>query len=116
MDAFDVPAGEFDLEFSSTDTEVGAELDSPVVAEISSDSDSGVEILDAKIQPKVPNACQELQMMQDEERYGFLYRVQDRQAHIEDKLRRFKEKAAETPAQRQARRKSFQKAVLNHDV
>ena len=111
------PAGEFDLELSSTeDEEIGktqsTELDSPDVEEISS-SDSEVEIVAVKMAPKLLNPSQELLRMKDEERLGFLYRIQDRQAHWEAKLKRVRQELSnESSEARQVRRKSFQKAVL----
>ena len=50
--------------------------------------------------------------MMEEERYGYYYRVVDREGHIEDRLRAVREAiAAEDPESRKVRRKSFQMAV-----
>ena len=90
------------------------EVDSPDVIEISSESE--VEIVVAKMQSQILDPSQELLKMKNEERYGFYYRLQDRQAQIDEKLSRVrKEIAAEKPEDRQARRKSFRKHVLGFD-
>ena len=63
-----LPAGEFQLELSSSGTEMASEttteLDSPDVIEISSESE--VEILSAKIAQRLP-----ARRMKDEKRYVF---------------------------------------------
>ena len=112
-----LPAGEFQLELSSSGTEmaseISTELDSPDVIEISSESE--VEILNAKIAQRLP-AHEELRRMKDHERYGYLYRLQDKQAKLKAKLKHVKEDIEnESKDSRQTRRKSFQKAVLGLD-
>ena len=107
------------MELSSSATEMGSEiateLDSPDVMEISSESE--VEIVSVKIAPQALDSAQELQRMKDEEKYGFLFRVEDRQAQIDAKLSRVKEEIAnESKDARQSRRNSFQRAVLGLDV
>ena len=129
-----LPAGEFQLELSSTDGEEirrtqSTELDSPDeelstvagspdVVEISS-SDSEVEIVSVKMvkmPPKFLTPSMELLKMKNEERYGHLYRIEDRQADWEAKLKRVRQEiSSESPELREVRRKSFQKAVLGHD-
>ena len=113
-----LPAGEFHLELSSSGTEMGSEiateLDSPEVVEISSESE--VEIVSDKIPTRALDVSQELLRMKDQERYGFLFRIEDRQAQIKEKLTRVKQEIEdESPEARQARRKSFQKAVFYLD-
>ena len=113
MESFPLPAGEFQLELSCTDSDVCTEMDSPELVEISSDSE--VEILASKMPLKVLDASQELLKMKDEERYGYSFRIRDRQAHIEAKLNKVKEDIArESPEARQARRKNFQTDMKNH--
>ena len=110
-----VPHGTRDLELSPSSTvpgtpEVITDLASevaPTVVEIDS-SESEIEVVSIKLTPK-----QEIQKMKGEERYGFLYRVEDRQAAVEKRLRGIVEDIkSERPEVRKARRESFQKAIF----
>ena len=116
----DIPAGEVNMEIATDDwtpTEQIAEYDpnawtptvvpSPSVEEISDESEMEVEILAIKPPPKLLKASEEVLRMKEEERYGYLYRVQDRQA-AEDakKKKRQEEMANRTPEERKAIRKA----------
>ena len=102
----------------SPDEELATVAGSPDVVEISS-SDSEVEIVSVKMvkmPPKFLTPSMELLQMKNEERYGHLYRIEDRQADWEAKLKRVRQYiSSESPELREVRRKSFQKAVLGHD-
>ena len=93
--------------------------------EVESSSDE-VEIIEEKFIPfvqvpkfsEVPEFSEilppqlEIEKVKQEERYGFLYRVRDRQAYVEGRLKRVLcDIAAESPEDRKARRNSFQEAV-----
>ena len=105
-----IPPGEMDLELSpsstiSADSEIEKDF-TPTVIEVES-SDEEVEIVAI-----VLTTMQEIEKMRGEERYGHLYRVQDRQDHIENRLRDAFRGIGEEDAQaRKARRRSFQEAV-----
>ena len=59
---------------------------------------------------------EEMQQMKENEKYGFLHRVDYRQEDFKKDLVRVREEIArEASADRKARRKSFQKAVLGVD-
>ena len=122
----DIPAGEVNMEIATdewTPTEQIAEDDPdawtptdvavPSVEEISDESEMEVDILAIKPPPKLLKASEEVLRMKEEERYGYLYRVQDRQA-AEDakKKKRQEEMANRTPEERKAIRKSILNAIL----
>ena len=122
----DIPAGEVNMEIATdewTPTEQIAEDDpdawtptvvaEPSVEEISDESEMEVDILAIKPPPKLLKASEEVLRMKEEERYGYLYRVQDRQA-AEDakKKKRQEEMANRTPEERKAIRKSIRNAIL----
>ena len=90
---------------------------SPSVEEISDESEMEVEILAIKPPPKLLKASEEVLRMKEEERYGYLYRVQDRQA-AEDakKKKRQEEMANRTPEERKAMRKSIRNAIMGYDL
>ena len=91
------------------------EVDSSDVIEISSDSE--IEMVPAKMQSQILDPSQELLKMKNEERYGFYYRLQDRQTQIDEKLTRVRQGiASEKPEDRKARRISFRKTVLGMDA
>ena len=88
--------------------------------EVESSSDE-VEIIEETIIPadKVVEFTEilppqlEIEKMKQEERYGFLYRVRDRQAYVDERVRGVVQAIAdESPEDRKARRKSFQEAVF----
>ena len=89
----------------------------PSVEEISDEREMEVEILAIKPPPKLLKASEEVLRMKEEERYGYLYRVQDRQA-AEDakKKKRQEEMANRTPEERKAIRKSIRNAILGYDL
>ena len=71
-------------------------------------SESEVEKIPTVLTPR-----QELQKMKEEERYGFLYRVRDRQRQREDRVRGVVEDIAlESEQVRKARRVSIQTAIV----
>ena len=122
----DIPAGEFNMEIATdewTPTEQIAEddpnawtpteMEVPSVEQISDGSEDEVDILAIKPPPKLLKASEEVLRMKEEERYGYLYRVQDRQA-AEDakKKKRQEEMANRTPEERKAIRKSIRNAIL----
>ena len=122
----DVPAGELNLDLSSSD---GSEMpnESPDLVIDSTEIDtqstkSGIsssdcEIVAVRMPSKVLTPEQELARMKDQEKYGFLYRLQDRQQHWGDRLKRVRQNIAdESPEDRNARRKSFHRAVFDLDV
>jgi len=105
-----LPAGEFQLDLSQSSTVAATILDSPELLEISSESE--VEITAVKMAPKLLTQDEELRKMADEERYGFLHRLEHQQKHWRDHMSKVRDDiASEGPASRKVRRKSFQKAV-----
>ena len=97
--AFNIPHGEWELQLSPEFT--------PTIVDIDS-SESEVEVVSVKLTPE-----QENQKMKGEERYGFLYRVEDRQQAVDERLRGIVEDIkSERPEVRKARRDSFQKAIF----
>ena len=122
----DIPAGEFNMEIATdewTPTGQIAEddpdawtptvMEVPSVEQISDESEIEVEILAVKPPPKLLKASEEVLKMKEEERYGYLYRVQDRQAAADAKSKQIQEEMANmTPEERQVRRKSIQNAIL----
>ena len=128
--ALPVPSGEMELDLSQSSTVPGEAAALPVcgdsevsdasseitptvseitptVIEVVSSEDEVVEITEL-----VLSSTQEIEKMREEERYGHLYRVQDRQRAREDRLRRVLEDIArEDPEARRVRRRSFQTAV-----
>ena len=126
----DIPAGEVNMEIATdewTPTEQIAEDDpnawtptvvpSPSVEEISDESEMEVEILAIKPPPKLLKASEEVLRMKEEERYGYLYRVQDRQAAEDAKRKKRQEEMANrTPEERKAIRKSIRNAILGYDL
>ena len=128
--ALPVPSGEMELDLSQSSTVPGEAAALPVcgdsevsdasseitptvseitptVIEVVSSEDEVVEITEL-----VLSTTQEIEKMREEERYGHLYRVQDRQRAREDRLRRVLEDiASEDPEARRVRRRSFQAAV-----
>ena len=122
MGSFSIPAGEMDLDLessgNSTDSargEIQFDLDpesSDTATVLSFEVDSSSED-DVQIVSILLTSSQEIQKMQEEERYGHFYRVQDRQDQIQARLRGvFAQIAAETPEARRDRRESFQRAVF----
>ena len=126
----DIPAGEVNMEIATdewTPTEQIAEddptawtpteMEVPSVEQISDESEIEVDILAIKPPPKLLKASEEVLRMKEEERYGYLYRVQDRQA-AEDakKKKRQEEMAAVTPEERNAIRKNIRRAIMGYDV
>ena len=122
MGSFSIPAGEMDLDLessgNSTDSargEIQIDLDaesSDTATVLSFEVDSSSED-DVQIVSILLTSSQEIQKMQEEERYGHFYRVQDRQDQIQARLRGvFAQIAAETPEARRDRRQSFQRAVF----
>ena len=122
----DIPAGEVNMDIATDEwapTEQIAEddpnawtpteMEVPSVEQISDESEIEVEILAIKPPPKLLKASEEVLRMKEEERYGYLYRVQDRQA-AEDakKKKRQEEMANRTPEERKAIRKSILNAIL----
>ena len=102
--------------WTPTEMEV-PEMEVPSVVEISDESEMEVEILAIKPPPKLLKASEELLRMKEEERYGYLYRVQDRQAAADSRLKKIQEEMANrSPEERQARRKSIQNAILGYDL
>ena len=126
----DIPAGEFNMEIATdewTPTEQIAEDDpnawtptvvpEPSVEEISDESEMEVEILAIKPPPKLLKASEEVLRMKEEERYGYLYRVQDRQAAEDAKRKKRQEEMANrTPEERKAIRKSIRNAIMGYDL
>ena len=142
MDIFPIPAGERFIDLvedssqSSTepgemvneielDEEISPELTPTVLSfEVESSSDD-VEITDVKlpdpvekvqIPEKIPQMILpfelEIEKMKQEERYGYLFRVQDRQRYVEDRVRGVVAAIdSEPPEIRKARRQSFQEAI-----
>ena len=128
--ALPVPSGEMELDLSQSSTVPGEAAALPVcgdsevsdasseitptvseitptVIEVVSSEDEVVEITEL-----VLSTTQEIEKMREEERYGHLYRVQDRQRAREDRLRRVLEDIArEDPEARRVSRRSFQAAV-----
>ena len=124
--ALPVPSGEMELDLSQSSTVPGEAAALPVcgdsevsdasseitptvseitptVIEVVSSEDEVVEITEL-----VLSTTQEIEKMREEERYGHLYRVQDRQRAREDRLRRVLEDIArEDPEARRVRRRSF---------
>ena len=108
MASFDtIPAGQRSVEIdgsSSPGTTVpGSPKDLPkdpaawTPTQILSDSDC--EIISVKEAPKLPNVEMEMQLMSEHERYGHYYRVIDRQAAVDQRLKRIRdEAAAESPS------------------
>ena len=121
-----LPAGEFQLELSQSSSVVPTVLDSPEVVEISSESDVEMKITKLPLHAEFPGLQlppkkfltqeEEMQKMKENEKYGFLHRVDYRQEDFKKDLVRVREEIArEASADRKARRKSFQKAVLGVD-
>ena len=122
MGSFPIPAGEGELALessgSSTDSargEILIELDDQSPSEsatvLSFEVDSSSD--EPEIIGIVLTSSQEIQKMQEEERYGHFWRVQDRHQQVQARLSRvFAEIAAETPEARKVRRGSFQRAVF----
>ena len=122
MGSFPIPAGEGELALessgSSTDSargEILIELDDQSPSEsatvLSFEVDSSSD--EPEIISIVLTSSQEIQKMQEEERYGHFWRVQDRHQQVQARLSRvFAEIAAETPEARRVRRESFQRAVF----
>ena len=80
---------------------------------LSFEVDSSSEEQEPEIIGIVLTSSQEIQKMQEEERYGHFWRVQDRHQQVQARLSRvFAEIAAETPEARRVRRESFQRAVF----
>ena len=128
--ALPVPSGEMELDLSPSSTvrgdpeastvrgdpevsDASSEITpavpeiTPTVIEVVSSEDEVVEIIEL-----VLSTTQEIEKMREEERYGHLYRVQDRQRAREDRLRGVLEDIArEDPEARRVRRRSFQTAV-----
>ena len=109
--SFPIPASEIEMELSPSSTvpgeiEIDVRSDStPTVIEVESSEDEAIMI-------QIWSPAQEVQKMKDEERYGYYYRVVDRERLKEDRLRAVRDAiAAEDPESRKARRRSFQKAV-----
>ena len=121
MGSFSLPAGELDLVLessaSSTDSargEIHIDLDqersSEAATVLSFEVDSSSE--DLEITSIMLTTSQDIEKMKEEERYGHLFRVQDRQAQMEARLRGVvAEIASETPEAGRVRRQSFQRAV-----
>ena len=96
--ALSVPSGEMelDLSLSSTvrgDPEASTVRGDPEVSDASSEiTPTVIEVVSsedevAEITGLVLSTTQEIEKMREEERYGHLYRVQDRQRAREDRLR-----------------------------
>ena len=107
--SFNIPHGESFLELSPSSTVPG----SPEFAH----SQEVVEVLSSQAEveeaPTVLTSEQELQKMKEEERHGFLYRVQDRQKLSEDRVRGVVEAMAlESPQVKKARRVSIRTAIV----
>ena len=130
--ALPVPSGEMELDLSQSSTVPGEAAALPVCGDSEvSDASSEITPTVSEITPTVPeievvssedevveitelvlSTTQEIEKMREEERYGHLYRVQDRQRAREDRLRRVLEDiASEDPEARRVRRRSFQAAV-----
>ena len=118
-----VPDGEFELALSQDSKVSGSqqsltstqgastELDSITIS-----SDSEVEILSVIVVPKALTPEQELANMKENEKFGFYWRVLERQEGIYRRLRAVSEAVAqESPEARRVRRKTFQKVILNHE-
>ena len=70
------------------------EMEVPSVEEISDESENEVEILAIKPPPRLLKVSEEVLKMKEEERYGFLYRVQDRQAAVDAKVKKIQQEIA----------------------
>ena len=110
-----VPNGTLDLELSPSSTVPGSPQDfidlssevTPTVVEVNS-SESEVEEVPIQLTPEL-----EIQKMKEEERYGYLYRVEDRQRAVEKRVRGIVEDiASQDPQARKARRQSLQLAIV----
>ena len=122
MEFSKLPAGDHELvlsQSSSVASTVPAPSDElPTEPEeefelISVDSSSEAEILSVKLATKLPSIELEQKLMAEHERYGHFYRVQDRQAAVEKRVRGIVEDiAAQDPQARKARRQSIQLAIL----
>ena len=111
------PAGELELALSQATTIPGSPRSSGIdvgVEAISSDTD--LEILSVKPVPKTLTPEQELAKMKEHERFGFYWRVVEKQQEVDRRVRAASEAVAqESPADRKLRRKTFHKVVLNHE-
>ena len=105
-----VPHGEFELALSE-DSTVPTELDTTTIS-----SESEVEILSVIVAPKALTPKQELTKMAENEKFGFWWRVLERQEGFDRRLKAVSEAVAQgSPEAKRIRRKTFQKVVLNHD-
>ena len=120
------PAGNFQIDLSQSSSITPTELErssitptelverSPSELEISSESE--VEIIAVKMAPKLLSPQQELLKMKEEERYGFLHRVEHQQHQQLDRLTRIREEIANDSAEaKKARRRSFQKTIHGYE-
>ena len=87
------------------------------VEAISSDTD--VEMTKPNVEQIISETLtpeQELAKMKDHERFGFYWRVVEKQQEVERRVRAVSDAVAqESPVDRKCRRKTFQTVVLNHE-
>ena len=107
-----VPASPGEL---PTDRESCTTTEPEVLSEVevaSSSSSSVVEIVSIKQVPKLPLPEEEEKMMKEHERYGYLYRIQDRDRVWNRKLEELRSFFAnETPEAKRARKAAFRREV-----
>ena len=127
MDILPIPAGERFIDLVEDSSQSSTES-CEIVNEIDKDEENPSEdveitnvklpdaIEEAQIPEKIPQIIlpeeMEIFKMKQEERYGYLFRVQDRQEYVQDRVRGVVRAIdSEPPEIRKARRQSFQEAI-----